>query len=196
MKKLFKRSVAFLVAIVILCCTNVQAKPNDAMWDHSISRKEYIRKVKNFKPNDNLEISKGYKKFFKSYAKAFFDISVKHNLNPKYIFALGIQESNWGTTAIGTNNLFGLGSYTSNPLGCKFKTPTAAIEYVCYILQEYTLPETAHYRYICSMGFNPETIEGQMALYSADPTKTPTNAKSIKNVIRQVFGRKPSHRRK
>lgn len=200
MKKV-KRTIIAILIVTIACLTNVSAKSIyfstefDALWLQNISRSEFVRDVRQFVPKnkmgEELESSVGYDKFFRNYGKQFYDIAVQHGLNPMYIFALGIEESYYGTTIMANrnNNLFNYGAFTWAPnaeFGFVYGSILESIEDVCSLLQEYATPGTWHNQTIIKYGYSPTSIEGQMSIYSLDSSK----AKSVKNIIRKVFGKR------
>ena len=56
-------------------------------------------------------------KIFEDNAETFYEIEQKYNINGLFVAAIGIHESNWGTSNIASQkrNLFGYGSYDSDP---------------------------------------------------------------------------------
>lgn len=68
--------------------------------------------IKIFKDNANDRY-----KIFEENAEVFYEIEGKYNINGVFVAAIGIHESNWGTSniAVDKKNLFGYGSYDSDP---------------------------------------------------------------------------------
>lgn len=64
-----------------------------------------------------LTDSKDANKIFQNNAEYFYYIEKQYNINGLFVAAVGIHESNWGTSKIAQNknNLFGYGAYDSNP---------------------------------------------------------------------------------
>ena len=50
-------------------------------------------------------------------AQYFYYVEKQYNINGLFVAAIGIHESNWGTSKIAKDkkNLFGYGAYDSNP---------------------------------------------------------------------------------
>lgn len=63
------------------------------------------------------ENSKDKNKIFKENYKVFSEIETKYNINGVFVAAIGIHESNWGTSNIAKDkkNLFGFGAYDVTP---------------------------------------------------------------------------------
>ena len=64
-----------------------------------------------------LSDSKDKNKIFEQNAEYFYYIEKEYNINGVFVAAVGIHESNWGTSKIAQEkyNLFGYGAYDSNP---------------------------------------------------------------------------------
>ncbi len=64
-----------------------------------------------------LTDSKDVNKIFQNNAEYFYYIEKQYNINGLFVAAVGIHESDWGTSKIAQNknNLFGYGAYDSNP---------------------------------------------------------------------------------
>lgn len=147
---------------------------HSAMWTANISREEFISRVENLippnKPGEVTNTKDGYERFFRPYAKDFFDIARMHGLNPMYVFALGIQESNWGTSDIANSKSnifnFGMDYYDSTNDSPIYSSSIDAIEEVCTLLEEYSTPGSWEYEIISAGGYDPKTIEGQCYMYS------------------------------
>ena len=166
----------------------------NASWDSaSISHSDFISCVECFTPQNSMGESlttvDGYEKFFRPFAEEFYCIAKKHGLNPMYIFALGLQESYYGSSDIASfkNNLFGLGASDNAPglNASSFLNNVEAIEDVCTLLEEYATPGTWQYRMIKEAGYDPSTIEGQSYLYSSSPGK----ATELKSIMETVFSK-------
>lgn len=74
-----------------------------------LTREDY-KKVFKDNPNDRYKI-------FEDNAEVFYELEEKYNINGLFVAAIGIHESNWGTSniAVQKKNLFGYGSYDSDP---------------------------------------------------------------------------------
>ena len=64
-----------------------------------------------------LSDDKDINKVFRNNAEYFYYIEKQYNINGVFVAAVGIHESEWGTSkiALQKNNLFGYGAYDSNP---------------------------------------------------------------------------------
>ena len=64
-----------------------------------------------------LKDDKDVNKIFEQNAQYFYYVEKQYNINGLFVAALGIHESNWGTSKIAKDkkNLFGYGAYDSNP---------------------------------------------------------------------------------
>lgn len=62
-------------------------------------------------------------KIFENNAEVFFEMEQKYNINGIFLAALGMHESNWGTSTIAQEkkNLFGYGSYDSSAYESSFE---------------------------------------------------------------------------
>lgn len=90
-----------------------------------------------------LTDSKDKKNVFKNNAKYFYYVEQQYNINGLFVAALGIHESNWGTSKIAQNkhNLFGYGAYDSNPYNgaYDFKDYSESIDLVSRVFIKYYL---------------------------------------------------------
>lgn len=173
---------------------NSETHASPAIWaEDSISRQEFCSCVWNCLPPDemgeSLPTREGYIEFFRPYAKEFWEISLQHGLDPRYIFALGIQETYWGSSdnCYFFNNLFGLGAYAQEG-AIYYDSITSSIEDVCSLLQAYATPGTWYYNTILQYGGDPLTIEGQSLLYSSVPEK----AKELEALMWEIFPKSSS----
>lgn len=79
-----------------------------------LTRDDY-RKI--FKDNANDRY-----KIFEENAEVFYELEEKYNINGIFVAAIGIHESNWGTSniAVDKKNLFGYGSYDRDPYNASY----------------------------------------------------------------------------
>ncbi len=123
-----------------------------------------------------LTDSRDKKNVFKDNAKYFYYIEQQYNINGLFVAALGIHESNWGTSKIAQNkhNLFGYGAYDSNPYNgaYDFKDYSESIDLVARVFVKYYLNpkgtsiyggETASGKY-----YNGATLSGINKKYATD----------------------------
>lgn len=85
-------------------------------------------------PNDKNNI-------FEDNAKVFYNLEKKYKINGIFVAAMGIHESNWGTSQIAQDkkNLFGYGSYDATPYesSFEFETYEEGIDLVAKVLVKY-----------------------------------------------------------
>ena len=123
-----------------------------------------------------LTDSKDKKNVFKNNAKYFYYVEQQYNINGLFVAALGIHESNWGTSKIAQNkhNLFGYGAYDSNPYNgaYDFKDYSESIDLVSRVFIKYYLnPKgTAIYGGEIASGkyYNGATLSGINKKYATD----------------------------
>ena len=74
-----------------------------------LTREDYIKIFTNNSNDKN--------KIFEENAEVFYELEEKYNINGLFVAAIGIHESNWGTSniAVQKKNLFGYGSYDRDP---------------------------------------------------------------------------------
>lgn len=82
-------------------------------------------------------------KIFENNAKYFYYIEKQYNINGIFVAAVGIHESNWGTSQIAKqkNNLFGYGAYDSNPFNgaYQFNKYAESIDLIARVFVKYYL---------------------------------------------------------
>ena len=88
---------------------NLSLKPEMELNKPSGLTKDDFIKVLSGIPNDSNKI-------FENNAEVFFEMEQKYNVNGIFLAALGMHESNWGTSTIAREkkNLFGYGAYDSS----------------------------------------------------------------------------------
>lgn len=131
--------------------------------------KEDFKKVLSGNPNDTNKI-------FENHAEVFYEIEQKYNVNGIFIAAIGIHESNWGTSNISTQkkNLFGYGSYDSSAYESSyiFESYEYGIDMVARVMAKYYLnPEGVEvYDNEVSTGmyYNGPTVAGVNTRYASD----------------------------
>lgn len=115
-------------------------------------------------------------KIFEENAEVFFEIEQQYNVNGLFIAAIGIHESNWGTSNIATQkkNLFGYGSYDSSAYESSytFDSYEYGIDIVAKVMAKYYLNEagTEIYDGETAEGtyYNGPTISGVNTRYASD----------------------------
>lgn len=119
---------------------------------------------------------KDVNKIFEQHAEVFYEIEQKYNVNGLFIAAIGIHESNWGTSniAIQKKNLFGYGAYDSSAYESSyiFESYEYGIDMVAKVMTKYYLnPEGVEiYDDEISTGiyYNGPTMAGVNARYASD----------------------------
>ena len=157
--------------------------------------------MKNFKKSGvgsetGVSYQNGWNEFFAKYAEDFYDIATQAGFDPRYIVAIGVLESGWGTSDFAQNrtNTFGYAAYdgSASENAVEFPSQTNAIDRVCKTLEEYEKPGTWQYERIKSAGYDPSTIEGKAYLYANGAqwgdSHVQEYAKSIRDIIKQIFG--------
>lgn len=90
-----------------------------------------------------LTDSKDKNNIFGENAKYFYYIENQYNINGMFVAAVGIHESNWGTSKIASKkyNLFGYGAYDSNPYNgaYKFESYSESIDLIARVFTKYYL---------------------------------------------------------
>ena len=116
--------------------------------------------------------SKDINKIFENNADLFYEIEQKYNINGIFIAAIGIHESDWGTSNIANQkkNLFGYGAYDSSAYesSYEFESYEYGIDMVAKVMAKYYL--------------NPEGIEvfdGEVSngIYYNGPTVSGVNTR-------------------
>ncbi len=116
-------------------------------------------------------------KIFEQNAEVFYNMEQKYNVNGFFLAAIGIHESAWGTSTIAQNkkNLFGYGSYDSDPynMSYSFGNFSDGIELVAKMLVKYYLNPagTTIYNNEIAVGsyYNGSTIKAVNVRYASDP---------------------------
>lgn len=164
-----------------------------AVWDNSITREEFIQMVEEYTPpkatgNSGRSFRECYNNYFVANARNFYDICTSNNIDPRFIFCIGIHESAYGTSDIANSkgNFFGWGAYDNSPgeSAWTFYDMSEGIETVSSGLNAYITPGTWQYERIQSNGYNPTTIDGIGSLYASDPNW----ATAIKSYMTEIFG--------
>lgn len=90
-----------------------------------------------------LTDSKDKNNIFEENAQYFYYIENQYNINGIFVAAVGIHESNWGTSKIASQkyNLFGYGAYDSNPYNgaYKFESYSESIDLIARVFAKYYL---------------------------------------------------------
>lgn len=123
-----------------------------------------------------LSDEKDINKIFTNNAEYFYYIEKQYNINGIFVAAVGIHESNWGTStiAIQKNNLFGYGAYDSNPYNgaYEFFSYSESIDLIARVFVKYYLnPKgTNIYGGEQAIGtyYNGETLTGINNKYATD----------------------------
>ena len=164
------------------------------LWNNSITKEEFLRLVNEYTPpdatgNGGRSYRDCYNKYFVANAENFFDIATKYNLDPRFIFSIGIHESAYGTSNIANDkgNFFGWGAYDSSPAesALEFYDMSQGIETVCQGIANNYVSETGEwYNWIKERGYDPTTVDGVGCRYATD-----TNwANAVKNYMTTIFG--------
>lgn len=132
------------------------------------TREDYIKVFKD-NPNDRFKV-------FEDNAEIFYELEEKYNINGLFVAAIGIHESNWGTSniAVQKKNLFGYGSYDSDPYNASylFESYQYGIETVAKTLvKNYLNPAgTAIYDGEIATGayYNGPNVEAVNVRYASD----------------------------
>lgn len=115
-------------------------------------------------------------KIFEQNAEIFYEIEQKYNINGLFVAAIGIHESNWGTSVIATQkkNLFGYGSYDDSAYESSytFESYEYGIELVAKVLVKYYLNEAGTEIFDNEVAvatyYNGPTIAGVNVRYASD----------------------------
>lgn len=123
-----------------------------------------------------LTDSKDKNKVFQNNAEYFYYIEEQYNINGLFVAAVGIHESNWGTSKIANqkHNLFGYGAYDSNPYNgaYQFSNYSESIDLISRVFVKYYINpkgtsiyggETASGKY-----YNGATLSGINKRYATD----------------------------
>ena len=164
------------------------------IWNKSYTKKEFNQMAKSFTPPDkNGNGGRGYREYYKKYfvknADNFFDICTKYNIDPRFIFCIGINESEYGTSNIANTkgNFFGWGAYDDSPMesAVTFEDMSKGIEDVAKGLAEnYISPSGMWYQWIKDKGYEPTTVDGIGSRYASDTGW----ADNVKYYMTTIFG--------
>lgn len=175
-------------------CTNcVAITTSSVFYDNSFSKNDFVSMVNSLEVPSGVggsgkTTSWGYNTFFKPNAENFFDIATSYNVDPRFIFSIGILESYYGTSniAVDKGNFFGYMAYDDSPYDSAqtFARMSEGIEAVSELISKYAKTGTWYNNAIISRGYDPTTIEGVGSLYASDPGW----AKKVKNIMKNIFG--------
>ena len=123
-----------------------------------------------------LTDSKDKNNIFSQNAEYFYYIEKQYNINGIFVAAVGIHESNWGTSKIAQEkyNLFGYGAYDSNPYNgaYTFTDYSESIDLLARVFVKYYLnpKETSIYGGETATGsyYNGATLTGVNTKYATD----------------------------
>ena len=123
-----------------------------------------------------LSDEKDKNKIFTNNAEYFYYIEKQYNINGVFVAAVGIHESNWGTSkiAVQKNNLFGYGAYDSNPYNgaYEFSNYSESIDLIARVFVKYYLNPrgTSIYGGEKAQGtyYNGATLAGINKKYASD----------------------------
>ncbi len=140
-----------------------------------------------------LTDTKDKKNIFIDNAEVFFKLEEKYNINGVFVAAIGIHESNWGTSTIATdkNNLFGYGSYDRGPYenSLTFETYEEGIDIVAKNLVKNYLNESGTQIYDNNIAtgkfYNGATVSGVNKRYASDEN---WNTKVFK-IMENLYGK-------
>lgn len=133
-----------------------------------LTKEEFI-KVFDSNSGDRYEI-------FKNNAEFFYEMEQKYKVNGLFVAAIGIHESNWGTSTIAQEkrNLFGYGSYDASAYDASvtFESYRYGIELVTKALAKYYLNEAGtivnENDVASGVYYNGPTIKGVNVRYASD----------------------------
>lgn len=141
-----------------------------------------------------LSDEKDINKIFTNNAEYFYYIEKQYNINGIFVAAVGIHESNWGTStiAIQKNNLFGYGAYDSNPYNgaYEFNSYSESIDLIARVFVKYYLnPKgTNIYGGEKAIGtyYNGETLTGINNKYATDKNWANAVYTHMKNIYNKL----------
>ena len=129
-----------------------------------INLKEQFKKI--------LSDDKDINKVFRNNAEYFYYIEKQYNINGVFVAAVGIHESEWGTSkiALQKNNLFGYGAYDSNPYNSAYtyESYSQSIDLIARVFVKY---------YLNPYGTNIYGGEKAIGTYYSGTTLTSVNNK-------------------
>jgi hypothetical protein len=167
--------------------------PWSAIWGSACTKEEFLDAVRSFAPpnatgNGGRSCIDCYNRYFVANAENFYNICTSNGMDPRFIFAIGIHESYFGTSNIANTkgNFFGWGAYDWDPMGgaLAFADMSQGIDEVSRGLKNYVTPGTWQYERIQSNGYDPVSIEGIGSLYASDPNW----ANAVKQHMTNIFG--------
>ena len=162
-------------------------------WNNDCTRDEFINFVNSYNPpnvigNGGRNAQEYYKRYFVANAGNFYDICTRNGIDPRFIFAIGIHESYFGTSNIANTkgNFWGWGAIDSNPMGGAhaFNDMSAGIESVSSGLKIWATSGSWQYNSIKNSGYDPTTIDGIGSLYASDSAW----AEKVKQHMSNIFG--------
>ena len=123
-----------------------------------------------------LSDEKDKNKIFENNAEYFYYIEKQYNINGIFVAAVGIHESNWGTSkiALQKNNLFGYGAYDSNPYNgaYQFSNYSESIDLIARVFVKYYLNPSGTNIYggekAIGTYYNGTTLVGVNTKYASD----------------------------
>lgn len=150
----------------------IQLTVNPEMKVNTVSglTKEEFIKVFESNSGDRYEI-------FKNNAEFFYEMEQKYKVNGLFVAAIGIHESNWGTSTIAQEkrNLFGYGSYDASAYesSVTFESYRYGIELVTRALAKYYLNDAGtiinETDIASGIYYNGPTITDVNVRYASDP---------------------------
>ena len=147
----------------------VKVAPEMKLNEPSGLTKEDFKKVLSGNSEDKNKI-------FEQYAEKFFEIEQEYNINGLFIAAIGIHESNWGTSNIANQkkNLFGYGSYDSSSYESSyiFESYEDGIDMLAKVMAKHYLNPQGIEIYddevSTGMYYNGPTVSGVNTRYASD----------------------------
>ena len=147
----------------------VKVAPEMKLNEPSGLTKEDFKKVLSGNTEDKNKI-------FEQYAEKFFEIEQEYNINGLFIAAIGIHESNWGTSNIANQkkNLFGYGSYDSSSYESSyiFESYEDGIDMLAKVMAKHYLNPQGIEIYddevSTGMYYNGPTVSGVNTRYASD----------------------------
>lgn len=163
-------------------------------WNNSFTKEEFRKMVEGYNPpnttgNGGRSCVDCYKKYFVANADNFYTICTKNGIDPRFIFAIGIHESYYGTSNIANTkgNFWGWGAIDSNPMGGahSFNDMSRGIESVSSGLAKWAFQtDSWQYKKIKQNGLEPGTIDGIGSIYASDKNW----ANAVKKHMSTIFG--------
>ena len=163
-------------------------------WNNSFTKEEFVKMVKAYNPpnttgNGGRSCVTCYNNYFVTNAENFYTICTKNGIDPRFIFAIGIHESYFGTSNIANTkgNFWGWGAIDSNPMGGahNFDDMSNGIESVSSGLAKWAFDTNSwQYKKIKQNGLEPGTIDGIGSIYASDKNW----ATAVKKHMSTIFG--------